>query len=172
MPTHINPAEYILELVNADFSPASSSSGAGEKVQRLHSAWREIDQQQIVVQATDECTGEPLKLPVIHHKTRRSMSTTATLLHRSFIKSYRDILVYGVRLAMYMGLAILMGTIWVRMSPSQEYIQPFINSIVRPVSLFTLDLADRSNVETLPFCSSLEVSALDRKTFFWAKSLR
>lgn len=134
MPMHINPAEYILELVNADFSQASTSSSSegGEKVERLHSAWREVEQQQkIANQASGDSDGKPLKLPAVHHKTKRFLSTTTTLLHRSFIKSYRDVLVYGVRLAMYMGLAILMGTVWVRMSSSQEYIQPFINSIVR-----------------------------------------
>lgn len=53
----------------------------------------------------------------------------AVLLHRSFIKSYRDIMAYGIRIAMYFGLAILMGTVFLRFSTAQEYIQPFTNAI-------------------------------------------
>ena len=29
-----------------------------------------------------------------------------------------------------LGLAIMMGTVWLRLHPSQDYIQPFINAIV------------------------------------------
>lgn len=53
----------------------------------------------------------------------------AVLLHRSFIKSYRDIMAYGIRIAMYFGLAILMGTVFLRFGTQQEYIQPFTNAI-------------------------------------------
>lgn len=34
-----------------------------------------------------------------------------TLIHRSFIKSYRDVVAYGIRIAMYFGLAVMMGTV-------------------------------------------------------------
>lgn len=100
---------------------------------RLHEEWLKIEQQRNLVQVIEDSANskeERLKLPAKTHKTHRFFSTTLTLLHRSFIKSYRDVLVYGVRAAMYLGLAILMGTVWVRMSSSQDYIQPFINSIV------------------------------------------
>lgn len=30
----------------------------------------------------------------------------------------------------YTGLAIMMGTVWLRLDTSQKYIQPFINAIV------------------------------------------
>ena len=52
-----------------------------------------------------------------------------TLMHRSFIKSYRDIVAYGIRIAMYLGLAIMMGTVWLRLSPTQSNIQAFTNAI-------------------------------------------
>ncbi|KAI7517783.1 putative ABC transporter, partial [Hortaea werneckii] len=51
------------------------------------------------------------------------------LTHRFFIKSYRDIIAYGIRIAMYMGLAVMMGTVWLRLSPTQGNIQSFINAI-------------------------------------------
>ena len=44
-------------------------------------------------------------------------------------KSYRDPLAYGVRIAMYLGLAILIGTVWLRLSYSQENIQNVFNGL-------------------------------------------
>jgi hypothetical protein len=44
-------------------------------------------------------------------------------------KSYRDPLAYGVRIAMYLGLAILMGTVWLRLSYSQENIQNILDGL-------------------------------------------
>jgi hypothetical protein len=38
---------------------------------------------------------------------------------------------YGVRIVMYTGLAIMMGTVWLRLGSDQSNIQPFINCIVR-----------------------------------------
>ena len=65
------------------------------------------------------------------HETEKAPQLTVpiTLIHRSFIKSYRDIVAYGIRIAMYMGLAIMMGTVWLRVKTTQENIQSFINSI-------------------------------------------
>lgn len=54
-----------------------------------------------------------------------------TLVHRSFIKSYRDFTAYGVRIAMYIGLAFMMGTVWLRLGEDQVDIQPYVNALVR-----------------------------------------
>ncbi|OQE87112.1 hypothetical protein PENNAL_c0020G08179 [Penicillium nalgiovense] len=45
------------------------------------------------------------------------------------IDRFRDVVAYGIRIAMYLGLAIIMGTVWLRLHTSQEYIQPFVNAI-------------------------------------------
>ncbi len=55
--------------------------------------------------------------------------TPIVLLQRSWIKSYRDVIAYGIRIAMYLGLAILMGTVFLRFKTEQQYIQPYINAI-------------------------------------------
>lgn len=57
------------------------------------------------------------------------LSQTWTLLQRQWVKARRDMLAYYVRVAMYLGLAILMGTVWLRLSTAQQNIQPFINAI-------------------------------------------
>lgn len=40
------------------------------------------------------------------------------LIYRAFIKSYRDVVAYAIRVMMYLGLAIMMGTVWLRLGSS------------------------------------------------------
>lgn len=72
---------------------------------------------------------------------------TTALLHRSFSRccglwdSYCDVSWYvscgciyvpSLEISQFIGLAIMMGTVWLRLHTSQEYIQPFVNAIVSP----------------------------------------
>ncbi|CAG7975333.1 unnamed protein product [Penicillium nalgiovense] len=69
---------------------------------------------------------------------------TTALLHRSFSRccglwdSYCDVSWYvscgciyvpSLEISQFIGLAIMMGTVWLRLHTSQEYIQPFVNAI-------------------------------------------
>lgn len=128
MPLHMNPAEYLLDLVNADF--ASDQSEAEQRLERITSLWqdpsRRPEDSQIGTGFLDSAA-DPVSLAPL---TKRSqLLIPITLLHRNWIKSYRDVLTYGIRIAMYLGLAIMMGTVWLRLQSGQEYIQPFINAI-------------------------------------------
>lgn len=69
------------------------------------------------------------------------LAQVSTLLHRAFIKSYRDIVTYWIRLAMYMGLAMMMGTVWLRLETDQQSIQPFVNAIVSALSALLASIA-------------------------------
>jgi ABC-type multidrug transport system ATPase subunit/ABC-type multidrug transport system permease subunit len=128
LPQYVNPAEYLLEMVNIDF--AQNRDVASQNLETLQTSWQNSRQASQINNAikTAESSGGDWGVEGI--EKRPSMpSLTLTLLHRSFIKSYRDVVVYGIRLAMYLGLAIMMGTVWVRLDPAQESIQPFINAI-------------------------------------------
>ncbi|KAF5681111.1 ATP-binding protein [Fusarium heterosporum] len=128
LPQYVNPAEHLLEMVNIDF--AQNRSEASETLETLQTTWQYSQHAVQVNNAikTAESTGGDWDIETI--EKRPSMpSLTLTLLHRSFIKSYRDVVVYGIRLAMYLGLAIMMGTVWLRLDAAQESIQPFINAI-------------------------------------------
>lgn len=127
VPNYINPAEFLLDLVNIDF--ANDVSSASERLDSLQAQWLSSPQSQETASLVNalSSTSHPLNLSEIQKPSTPSL--ILTLLHRSFIKSYRDVVAYGIRLAMYTGLAIMMGTVWVRLSPDQESIQPFINAI-------------------------------------------
>jgi ABC-type multidrug transport system ATPase subunit len=102
MPTRTSPAEFLLELVNADF--ARDPAEAEARVADIHTAW-----------AVCEATEAPARVGVPSYyiedlaEAAAAASLTArlsvplTLLHRNFIKSYRDVVAYGIRIAMYFG---------------------------------------------------------------------
>ncbi|KAJ5564363.1 hypothetical protein N7513_000605 [Penicillium frequentans] len=130
IPGNTNPAEYLLDIVSSDFSALTDD--ADNRVQQIQSAWKESSQVQAVTQKISERSHmEEKGLAVGGDDLARAgvIKIIITLLHRSFIKSYRDVVAYGIRIVMYLGLAIMMGTVWLRLHPSQDYIQPFINAI-------------------------------------------
>lgn len=126
VPGYTNPAEFIIDLVNTDFSMD------GEKNERhrnsITQAWKNSMMSKTLANQLRETHTMDLGA---HEDIAKPgfFSQTLTLLNRLWIKSYRDVLAYGVRIAMYMGLAIMMGTVWLRLKEQQDYIQPFINAI-------------------------------------------
>ncbi|CAG8942586.1 unnamed protein product [Penicillium salamii] len=131
IPLQTNPAEFLLDLVSSDFS--GSKEPADERVRAIQNAWKESAQSILVDHQISERVNSAEKVTkswTEEDMTRpNGLSITMALLHRSFIKSYRDVVAYGIRIIMYLGLAIMMGTVWLRLQPSQEYIQPFTNAI-------------------------------------------
>jgi ABC-type multidrug transport system permease subunit len=119
MPLYMNPAEFIIQLVNTDFSSPNST----QVLEHLHSAYLSSPSHPTVTSAT------PLSTPLTTHSHPSPLHTTLTLLHRSFLKSHRDIVAYGIRIAMYVCLAIMMGTVWLRLAPTESNITAFTNAI-------------------------------------------
>lgn len=129
---HVNPAEYLLDLVNIDF--AAGKDSAKSKLEDLSRAWLASPLAAQLEDKVASCEARQGQASldtsdVVAEKRPSFPSLVLTLLHRSFVKSYRDVIAYEVRMAMYLGLAIMMGTVWVRLKTEQEYIQPFINAI-------------------------------------------
>lgn len=145
IPQRFNPAEYILEMTNVDFNAPDDVEG-GLSIQELRHRWDTIgaafaaDRPRNSLQSkpqsqssdSDASSGDsdgslPACKPI--GCIRMQLEQTKILTHRLFIKSRRDILAYYVRIVMYLALAILMGTVWLRLGNSQVNIQPYINAI-------------------------------------------
>ncbi|KAH7159894.1 P-loop containing nucleoside triphosphate hydrolase protein [Dactylonectria estremocensis] len=128
MPQYVNPAEYLLEMVNIDF--AHDKAAAARRLDKMQATWQASWQAADIGDriANAEASGGHLSLDTVEKRPSKP-SLTLTLLHRSFVKSYRDVVAYGIRVAMYLGLAVMMGTVWVRLDADQESIQPFTNAI-------------------------------------------
>ncbi|UNI21341.1 hypothetical protein JDV02_007339 [Purpureocillium takamizusanense] len=128
VPTQVNPAEFLLELVNIDF--ARDKEAATRRLAELQNAWEASSTCKSGLDEVEAAAQSSGGLALDSVEKRPGLpSLVFTLLHRSFIKSYRDVVAYGIRIAMYLGLAIMMGTVWVRLSPTQTSIQPLINAI-------------------------------------------
>lgn len=125
IPHHTNPAEFLLDLMNIDF--ASHQESAIERLQQMQKAWATSYGALELSNRVAAIPAEPL------HEVKPSRSNlpvvVMSLVHRSFIKSYRDVVAYGIRIAMYLGLAIMMGTVWLRLKADQADIQPVTNAI-------------------------------------------
>ncbi|KAF7187060.1 ABC transporter G family member 15 [Pseudocercospora fuligena] len=125
IPGTINPAEHVLDLVNADFSVDSAQT----PLDTVFRGWQDSPRAQ---QLREELKGLKSNRRLQISGTGKKPSFFAqvvVLLHRAFIKSFRDIVAYWIRVAMYMGLAIMMGTVWLRLSSEQKNIQPIVNAI-------------------------------------------
>ena len=125
MPVHINPAEFLLDAVNIDFAP--DREAARYKLAQLQAKW--ANTASFTLGEEDSRPWHSLDRSLTQSAGRRTYTMPLVLLHRLFIKSYRDVIAYGIRLAMYTGLAIMMGTVWLRLDNDQSSIQPFINAI-------------------------------------------
>lgn len=108
MPQHTNPAEFLLDIVSADFSADGEESKA--RLEKIQQSWVQSDE----AEAVNAELMQMIKEQEASHK-KLSMEDVATagpgihwiflaLLHRSFIKSNRDIVAYGVRIIMYLGM--------------------------------------------------------------------
>lgn len=106
MPLYTNPAEFLLDLTSSDF--ALDGSGAQSRVEKLHSDWEvssESDSLKTFIQTVTRDDDGIRSLST--SKSRASFSQVViALLHRSFIKSYRDVVAYGIRFAMYLGQSV------------------------------------------------------------------
>ncbi|KAA8910282.1 P-loop containing nucleoside triphosphate hydrolase protein [Sphaerosporella brunnea] len=120
VPDLTNPAEHFLDVCNTDFN---NTDAGVERLERLVSAWNSEPL------STKEPKSEATRLTSTDSSHRSSLRKTLVLLHRLWLKSYRDVLAYWLRVAMYLGLAFMMGTVWLRLDSSQKNIQPFINAI-------------------------------------------
>ncbi|RDA91930.1 hypothetical protein CP533_1297 [Ophiocordyceps camponoti-saundersi (nom. inval.)] len=131
IPRYVNQAEFLLEQLNINF--AKDKTEAEKRIQEMQQNWERSDHKKYCQRVTSkhETEDAPTKeiLTVSADEKPGVFSVVLTLLHRGLLKSYRDPMVYTVRLAIYIAFAIVMGTIWLRLQPTQSSIQPFINAM-------------------------------------------
>ncbi|KAI6778005.1 uncharacterized protein J7T54_007402 [Emericellopsis cladophorae] len=126
IPPETNSAEFFLDLINTD---VDRDGRIRQQTDRLVELWSTSQGQRDVQLAIEKAAEAPM--PVAHRAVEKPKPWTVlfALLHRSWIKSYRDIIAYGIRVVMYLGLAIMMGTVFLRFGDNQKYVQPYINAI-------------------------------------------
>ncbi|KAG9293835.1 hypothetical protein G9A89_019173 [Geosiphon pyriformis] len=125
-PPYSNPADHFISLVNSDFM--TDKAEAQEYITKFITAFEQSE-------ASKELT-ENIKELIEYHKldedtrrisgdttkrySRNFFQQTRILLSRSFKNAIRNILLFWVRLAMYVGLGLLIGTTWWKIGSDQE----------------------------------------------------
>ena len=102
MPMQINPAEYILDLMNVDFS--ADRDIASKQLDKSFASWEasgEFNNLQNDIHSI--VSGAGLSGLPSSKKDANKFIIPVTLIHRLFIKCYRDVVAYGIRIAMYTG---------------------------------------------------------------------
>ena len=104
LPEPTNPAEYLLDIVNADFKADDGNDGA-QRLAAVNKAWSESQLRIALEHDLDsEVTASGSQETASDASTRASLPVLlSALVQRALVKSYRDITVYAVRIAMYIG---------------------------------------------------------------------
>ncbi|PNP43209.1 hypothetical protein THARTR1_11148 [Trichoderma harzianum] len=126
IPPETNSADFFLDLINTDLDKTGEIRRRTDHVCQAWKTSPACNNLDAVIKKSTEGTSLYSDLKI---EPSESWKTPVILIHRSWIKSYRDVMAYGIRVAMYLGLAILMGTVFLRFKTEQSYIQPLINAI-------------------------------------------
>ncbi|KAK9238566.1 P-loop containing nucleoside triphosphate hydrolase protein [Lipomyces kononenkoae] len=145
IPSNYNPAEFLLEITNTDFmatkertsSMFKDAIGDSDQVDELCRLWNTSEEAALLetslsakeYEDLDRSAAADISRPGILSGVGDAFKSTMILVERAVLKAYRDILAYGVRVIMYLGLAILMGTVWLRLSANENTIQSFFNAV-------------------------------------------
>lgn len=100
MPVQMNPAEFVLEATNIDF--AVDQGRALQRLEQMQKSWSTSAEARELSRKIAEISREGREDSVESLKQAKAnfFAVTVALVHRSFIKSYRDIVAYGIRIGM------------------------------------------------------------------------
>jgi len=124
LPARLSVAEWAIDLINADFSKSESVEQC--KVGWLKSAQcaqltAELDENKVPLESAAEKAGF-IRDGNVEHATS-FFSQLYTLSSRGLINMLRDPATIWLRMAMYVALAVLMGTVWLRLPQDADQVQ-------------------------------------------------
>ena len=103
IPSNTNPAEFLLDIVSSDFT------GDQGQVDAIKSAWIQSPARTALAQQIEGMEPKDNGKVFMDEIGRPNIFlVTMSLLHRLFIKSYRDVVAYGIRIVMYLGMSWLL----------------------------------------------------------------
>lgn len=107
IPGNVNPTEFLLDAVSSDFS--ASDEDAHVRVLDIQDAWAQSPEACSLVegiQSSANSMDKSEKYGIGFSDRPSTIFIILTLLHRSLIKSFRDVVAYGIRVVMYLGMLL------------------------------------------------------------------
>ncbi|KAG7976430.1 hypothetical protein I3843_06G148400 [Carya illinoinensis] len=143
-PTLQNPSDHFLKTINKDFEKdieeglAGSAISTEEAIEILVESYISSDRfQQVPKQVAEICKLQDHR----ESDTKRSHASFLTQCHvltrRSFVNMYRDLGYYWLRLAIYIALAIGLGTVFFNIGHGYDSIQARVSLIIFIASFLT-----------------------------------
>lgn len=138
IPVRQNPSDIYLQLTNIDFD--TNQRGGKERLTILIEAYKksEFAKQVLldIAKSKNKATGFIYVKGSLGY-TNTYLHQIRILMNRAFLNAAKNPLSYWIRVAMYMALAVLMGTTWLRMGLHQTYVSDRLSAIVFSVGFLS-----------------------------------
>ena len=147
VPEHANPTDHALDIVNTDFMSDPAQREA--HISRISRLWLEYAEKHAEAYPTVTIrlegaiakkklkeSSQGLRRETFGHRLRRDFHRTGILMERNAINYSRNLLAYGVRIAMYrelcsfvvspythllaVGMGVLLATVWVNLAQNSS----------------------------------------------------
>ncbi|GAA96982.1 uncharacterized protein L969DRAFT_90390 [Mixia osmundae IAM 14324] len=137
LPPYANPVDLAMDLINTDFG--TEDRNAAIAMTQLSQS-RKIAHEEVPVTALPETTHG-------HRQTYlcQPLRTTGLLMQRQMVNYSRNILAYGIRLAMFAGMGAMLALIWIRLGTDSGKIQDRLS-----VSFFSVAFLSFMSVSGVP----------------------
>ncbi|KAJ3343119.1 hypothetical protein HDU93_009669 [Gonapodya sp. JEL0774] len=124
VPAHSNPADHLLDLVNPDFSQGGSDDPAAQLIRSWETGAGRSKLASEVAYIAHDTSGDTIARKGV---TGSSLYKTYLLMGRALLNYRRSLIAYGVRLAMYLGMGMMLALIWINLGNEQEKINDRIS---------------------------------------------
>ncbi|ORY53746.1 P-loop containing nucleoside triphosphate hydrolase protein [Rhizoclosmatium globosum] len=134
IPEHVNVPDAVLDSINVDF--LGDEELAKSRMDKFVANWKSSTNFASAKQAVDQDLSkhkarDPSPGKVIlgsNDYAQPFWNQVAILTHRNFSNAIKNILMFWVRLVLYVAMAVLMGTTWWQMGNAQNSVQSRINA--------------------------------------------
>jgi ABC-type multidrug transport system ATPase subunit len=111
MPAFQNPADHLLDLVASDFGEDKTPV-----IEALYSAQRAVEESDRAAEGGRAET--PQEIVIARKPLTHDLKVVGVLCERTVLNYSRNLLAYGVRMGMYIGMGLMLATIWIRLGDS------------------------------------------------------
>ncbi|KAF8495061.1 P-loop containing nucleoside triphosphate hydrolase protein [Gautieria morchelliformis] len=121
-PQHTNPADQAIAIINTEFYDKGNTLSPAAHLDKLAAAWL-TNKPNYPAPAS---VGHGDISDVFHGQSTlefvSSLRKTLILTERNFLNYTRNILAFGIRMGMYVGMGLMLATIWIRLGTSTDKI--------------------------------------------------